>query len=598
VPLGGTKQRAVLALLVLHANNVVSVDRLIDELWGEHPPESAANMLQGYVSRLRKVLEPHRRRGEHELLVSRPPGYVLQISAEQLDAERFARLVDDGRRLLEDGDVAAAAAQLRAALELWRGPALGDLAYEPFAQHEAERLEELRLLALEDRVDADLAAGRHDVLVPELQELVAKHPLRERLCAQLMAALYRSGRQVEALEVYRRTSRALRERLGIEPGPALVQLERAILEQDPELGTAAPPRQVAGRRRRRFVLAAVAVVAVLAGAVLLGATMLDRSSTPPPVAVGDNSVAVIDPTEERVVADIPVGGYPGPLTADDEFVYVCSIGDATVTRIRAATRKRWDTFSFSRAIDLVALDGHLWAADGGAPGHTPLGVSPGTIFDYAPGPTWNTIRVGPNIDGSEEQTTIASDGGGYSIWAGNEDSRTVRQVDASTRMTLMTIHGNAASGLTAVGDSHGGDTVWVADRAANVVARIDEHARRVVRRIHVPDGPTRLVADADAVWVLTRKRHAVWRIDARTNHVTARIPLPLLPWRVAIGAGSVWVTGYRITNARTRSSTDAEVLRIDPETNRLATRIPLGADAANGIVVSHGLVWVAVPPSQ
>jgi DNA-binding SARP family transcriptional activator len=583
----------------VHANHVVSVDRLIDELWGEHPPESAANMLQGYVSRLRKVLEPHRRRGEHELLVSRPPGYMLQISAEQLDAERFARLVDDGRRLLADGEVAAAAERLRTALELWRGPALGDLAYESFARPEAERLEELRLIALEDRIDADLAAGHHDVLVPELRELVAKHPLRERLSAQLMAALYRSGRQAEALEEYRRTSRALREELGIEPGPALVQLERAILEQAPELGAAAPPRQVVWRRRRRLVPAVAAVVAVVALAAIVGATMRRRSDAPPPVAVGDDSVAVIGAKEDRVVADIPVGGYPGPLAADDEFVYVCSIGDATVTRIHAATRKRWDTSSFARAIDLVALEGHLWAADGGAPGHTPLGVSPGTILDYGPGPTWNTIRVGPNMNGSEEQTTIASDGDGYAIWAGNEDSRTVRQVDASTRATLLTIHGVAATSLAAVGDSSGGDTVWVAEPSRDLVTRIDEHARRIVRRIHVPDGPTRLAADADAVWVLTRgKRHALWRIDARTNEVTAKIALPLLPWRVAIGEGSVWVTGYRVTDARTRSSTDAEVLRIDPGTNRLAARIPLGARAADGIVVSDGLVWVAVPPSQ
>src|SRR5262249_10233057 len=185
--------------LVLHANNVVSVDRLIDELWGAEPPESALNMLQGYVSHLRKVLEPHRGRGEHELLVSRPPGYVLQIRPEQLDAERFDRLVTEGRRLLEEGDVDPAAARLRAALGLRRGPAPGDLGYQRFARPEAERLEELRLLAVEDRIDAELAAGRHDVLVPELRELVGKNPLRERLCAQLMAAMYRSGRQADAL---------------------------------------------------------------------------------------------------------------------------------------------------------------------------------------------------------------------------------------------------------------------------------------------------------------------------------------------------------------------------------------------------------------
>jgi DNA-binding SARP family transcriptional activator len=552
-------------------------------------------MLQGYVSHLRKVLEPRRSRGEHELLVSRPPGYILQIRREQIDAERFDRLVTEGRRLLEAGDVDAAVAQLRAALGLWRGPALGDLAYQPFARPEAERLEELRLLALEYRIDAELAAARHEVLVPELRELVGRHPLRERLCAQLMAALYRSGRQAEALEVYRRMRRALHDELGIEPGPALVQLERAILEQDPELGAAAPPRPVVGRRRRLVSALVLAVV----GAALVSAWALDRSHAPSPVAVRDDSVAVIDPGRDRVVADVPVDGYPGPLTADDRFVYVCNIGSATVTRILASTRKRWDTDSFSRAIDLVAVDGHLWAADGGAPGHTPLGVSPGTILDYGPGPTWNTIRIGPNIDGPEEQTTIASDGSSFSIWAGNTVSRTIRQIDVTTRRTLMTIRGVAPTSLATVGDPRRGDTVWAAEPSRNLVVRVDERSRRVVRRIHVPDRPTRLAADADSVWVLTRgKRHALWRIDARTSKVAAGIPLPLLPWRVAVGAGAVWVAGYRVTDPSTRSSTDAEVVRIDPVTNRIVRRIPLGARAVDGILVSHALVWVAVPPSQ
>src|SRR5262249_24100818 len=160
---------------------------------------------------------------------------------------------------------------------------------------------------------------------------------------------------------------------------------------DPELGGAALPRPVVERRRRLLPVLVLAVLgAALVGAALVGARVLDRSKTPSPVPVGDDSVAVIDPPQDRVVAELPVGAYPGPLAADDRFVYVCNIGDATVTRILAATRERWDTDSFSRAIDLVAVEGHLWAADGGAPGHTPLGVSPGTILDYGPGPTWNT----------------------------------------------------------------------------------------------------------------------------------------------------------------------------------------------------------------
>ena len=236
LPLGGAKQRAVLALLLLRANEVVPIDRLIDELWGDSPPESAANMLQGYVSDLRKALEPGRTRGEHELLVSQAPGYALHIRQDQLDANRFARLASEGRQLLDDNDPGAAAERLRAALELWRGPALADLAYEAFARPEAERLEELRLATMEDRIDADLALGRHDALVGELRELVDAYPLRERARGQLMAALYRGGRQAEALQVYREGRASLSEQLGIEPGPGLRELERAILRQDSELG--------------------------------------------------------------------------------------------------------------------------------------------------------------------------------------------------------------------------------------------------------------------------------------------------------------------------------------------------------------------------
>src|SRR5262245_52919570 len=251
LPLGGTKQRAVLALLLLHANEVVSADRLIDDLWGESPPDSAANMLQGYVSHLRKTLEPGHGRGEHELIVSRAPGYVLQLRDDQLDARRFEQLAAEGRRLLADREADTAAERLRAALGLWHGGALDDLAYEAFATAEIDRLEELRLQALEDRLDADLVLGRHSELVAELQELVNRHPLRERLRAQLMVCLYRCGRQAEALAVYRDARRVPTVELGIDPGPGLRELHQAILRQDPALGTPAPPPEPVRSEERR-----------------------------------------------------------------------------------------------------------------------------------------------------------------------------------------------------------------------------------------------------------------------------------------------------------------------------------------------------------
>ena len=241
--LGGARQRALLAVLLTRANEVVSTDRLIDELWGEHAPKKAANALQYHVSRLRKLLGP-----EHPI-ITKEPGYLIRVGPDELDLLRFECLVEEGQRASPE----AAASLLRDALALWRGPALADVAHESFAQAEILRLEELRLVALEGRIDADLALGRDSELVAELEALVREHPLRERLRAQLMLALYRSGRQAEALEVYRQTRRLLVDELGIEPSPALHELEQAILHQDAELSP--EDDAVASRQRAIMVVA-------------------------------------------------------------------------------------------------------------------------------------------------------------------------------------------------------------------------------------------------------------------------------------------------------------------------------------------------------
>ena len=228
IALGGQKRRALLAVLLLDANRVVSRDRLIDALWGEEPPDTARNTLQVYVSQLRKLLP-------EGVLETAPAGYQLVIDAEAVDLFEFIRLSEEGRTALGAGDAARAADTLRAALALWRGAPLADLSWEPFAQSEIVRLEELRLAALEERIDADLALGRHGQLVAELERLVAEQPMRERFRAQLMLALYRSGRQADALAVYQRARRTFVDELGIEPSDSLRRLERAILAHDPSL---------------------------------------------------------------------------------------------------------------------------------------------------------------------------------------------------------------------------------------------------------------------------------------------------------------------------------------------------------------------------
>jgi DNA-binding SARP family transcriptional activator len=231
--LGGIKQRSLLAMLLLHANQVVSTDRLIDALWGASPPFTCGKSIQVYVSRLRKALADNR-------LVTYAPGYVVYVDATELDLARFEQLVTEARRASPE----SASTKLREALSLWRGPPLADLAYEQFAQAEIARLEEMRLGAVEQRIEADLELGRHAEIVAELEALIAGNPLRERFRYQLMLALYRSERQAEALEAYRQARQELADELGLEPSESLKQLEAAILRQDPDLAPASDPARV------------------------------------------------------------------------------------------------------------------------------------------------------------------------------------------------------------------------------------------------------------------------------------------------------------------------------------------------------------------
>jgi len=245
--LGGPKQRALLALLLIQANRTVSIDRLSEGLWGDTPPHGAAATIQVRISQLRKLLEPDRDPGgTYKILVSRSRGYMLRVDTSEFDLYRFEQLKDAGSNALAAGDAEAAATSLRQALSLWRGPALADFAAEAWAVGEAIRLNEMKLHVLEQRIDADLELGRHADLIPELEALVAEDPLRERLRGQLMLALYRSGRQAEASDVFQLTREKLVGELGMEPGPDLQKLLAQILNQDPRLNPPTP-RKRAGR---------------------------------------------------------------------------------------------------------------------------------------------------------------------------------------------------------------------------------------------------------------------------------------------------------------------------------------------------------------
>jgi DNA-binding SARP family transcriptional activator len=384
----GAKQLALLAILLLHANEVVSSDRLIDELWAKEPPGSGATALQVLVSRLRNSLGPG-----GPLLVTQSRGYVMRLEHEQLDEHRFERLVADA----EGAEPAVAAAKLREALALWRGPALAELAYESFAQAAIGRLEELRLAVLEKRIEADLALGRHADLVGELDSLVAEHPLRERFRGQLMVALYRAGRQAEALETYKASRRVLVEELGIEPSPGLQELEKEILRQDPSLDLSqltAPARSIL-----------VASLEERGDALVELAELLARR-----------------PSRELIIARIVAADDLGPATARLRELRetLLAKGHAARTAAFATGREAHDLIRLAseQDVDLLLIDAGPALLDDemvraileGAPCDVALLV--GREARAAPGPVlvpfagaehdWSAIELGAWIAGNQE----------------------------------------------------------------------------------------------------------------------------------------------------------------------------------------------------
>jgi DNA-binding SARP family transcriptional activator len=472
VALGGPKQRALLALLVLHANEVLSRDRLIEGVWGERPPATAPRSLDSYVSRLRKLLGADR-------IERHAPGYVFRLEPGELDLERFEALLRQGRAAIAADDAATASDALRGALALWRGPALADLLYEPFAGIEAERLEERRLLALEERIDADLALGRGPELVPELERLVADHPLRERLLGQLMLCLYRAGRQADALAAYQAGRHRLAEELGLEPGPQLRELERDILVHDPRLLGARTVRRVLPpqRLRRSVVAVAVALGAVAVSLIVwvelgaggtrasstlssadrvvelgAGSTVVDRGAVltdePAALAASGGSLWLVEPNvgtvvrvdrrSGQVVERIPVGGNPGALAIGGGAVWVADVPGGKVTRIDPATEAVTQNVELggARAGALASGLGRIWVAD-------PLDEA---VLALDPGTGAVRRTVGLNL----HPTTIALGAG--AIWVADHDAGVLAQIDPRSGENLTTIRVGNGPAAIAVGD--------------------------------------------------------------------------------------------------------------------------------------------------
>jgi YVTN family beta-propeller protein len=562
VDLGPRKQRAVLALLLLNANRVVPTERLIDDLWGDSPPSTARAALQVYIAGLRKALA-----NDGAALLTRAPGYVLELKPGALDIERFAQLRTEAR---ESGNDEQRATLLHEALTLWRDEPLAELRTEPFFAAAVAQLEELRLATLEERIDADLAVGRHAALVAELDTLVAEHPYRERLRAQLMLALYRSGRQAEALDAYQAGRRVLRDELGLEPGTDLRELEAAILRQDeallPEAHTGAPESRPVvhpsiSRARLLAILIVVGLAAVAAVAVLLA------RSEPAPVDVPPNSLAVIDPDTQHVVDAVPVGNRPGPVAVGAGSVWVGNIEDKTLSRIDPAGRRTVRTVPLEATPTALAVGADaVWVAHGlrghvvrvdpqyyaketievtGKPLYFPsAGVAVGAGSVWAVFGDSTLVRIDP-VSLRKRGSTLAGNGPAgivaddRAIWVSNAGDSTVQRFDPET-FDKGPLEEPRSVGATPSGIATGVGAVWVACAGDDVVVRIDPSTKAVVQ-IPVGDGPTAVAVGAGAVWVANTPAGTVSRIDPSTNKVTATIELDVAPAGIAVADGLVWV---------------------------------------------------------
>jgi DNA-binding SARP family transcriptional activator/streptogramin lyase len=603
VALGAAKQRAVLAMLALHANERVSADRLAEGLWGEQPPPSATKMVQLYVSRLRKLLD-----GAEAQILTRGRGYELRISADCIDAVRFERLVETASR--GGGDTNG---PVQEALSLWRGPPLDDLADEPFAAAEIRRLEELWLRARELAIDEALASGEHGRVIAELDELVGQHPLRERLHARRMLALYGCGRQAEALEAYRHARELLVGEIGVEPGPELRSVQEAILRQDPALEPTAEPRAAVrqerrragavppheGRRRVRVVAGVVAIGAALllaAAVALVGVELIGGETSSPPRLL-PNSLVRIDPDTLEATDVMPVGSAPDLVVAAGGFVWIThhvledfgpapvrDAGDRTLTRVNPETGEV-ETVGGGLAPCGLAPDpsGDVWvvncyASRGGDANvvrvdATTLGfeasyrVLEGDVgaayyraFAYGGGSLWvggpgehgedaTVVQLDPH-SGKQRATRLTGAALAWAetsgdLWASNFDEGTLTRLQASTR-AVETVD------VLSVNPGHivvDGEVVWVGDWALPGIERLRAVGPSRPRLVVLPArragaGVWNVAAGEGHIWATTPRDRALWRIDRETNEVK-RIPMRYPPTGVTANEGDVWVTVRR-----------------------------------------------------
>jgi DNA-binding SARP family transcriptional activator/ABC-type transport system substrate-binding protein len=542
IPLGGAKQRAAIAVLLLHPNEVVSRDRLIEGLWGTSPPATAGHTLDTYMSRLRRALGSE---GDGPRVVSRRPGYSLRVEDGELDLQRFEVLLEEGRHTLRAGDYRRAAELLRQALSLFRGPPFDDLAHASFAQSEVSHLEELPLAALEERIEADLALGRHVEIVSELQSLVAKHPFRERFCAQLMLALYRSGRQADALDAFERARHHLADELGVDPGPALQRLHEDILRQSPGLDLPPASGVVSSAVATDDVGSEEATVALdVTTAMLEVGTRTTRGE--------DRSIPAERPSS-------------GPRRSHPP-------------RRRQLTRQGWIRTALATMLVLALASGALISVRHRRGDTARVDVRPGVnLLDAKTG---EVLAQYPSIVALE---TWYADGIFWVLTGTPEHkSLTFMGIDARTHQIVA----NFATGVDDVGNfAVLGHNLWVSDFSSPTLLRLDIPSGRIEQKIPlaVPGGDDdtgsfQVVTGSGSIWVARPDAGELVRVNASSGGVQKRYTSPGPGCCIAYGAGRLWFTR------------EDGVSWLDPDTGQVG---PLTKVTGSYLTVGGGFAWTA-----
>jgi len=608
--LGGRQQRAILGLLLCEAGQVVSIGRLADVLWGEHLPAGFLTTVQTYISHLRALLEPDRERGAGSgvLVTEAGGGYRLHARAGSVDAVLFEDLLVRGRAALERQDHGEAMELLDRALGLWRGEVLGDLADYGFVAPVAGRLQELRLSAMELRMEAELALGHHGTAVAELDRLVADHPLREQLHAERILALYRSGRQSDALAAYRQLRALLAEELGIEPSPPLHALHGAVLAQDPALawhptvlapvaavgggigtdeghagqGTMTPPSlggsddvppslggddkrpggfvsRFGGSRRRVVALWAAAVLVATGGSIGAVAWLSHPASL---ATLAANSVGAVEP-DGSISAAVRVGTSPSGMAYGGGSLWVANRSDGTVSRINPATHTVIDTIDVGVAPEaLTVAAGSVWVTNFGDDTVSRINIATNKVVEPIP------VGTEPAAIGS----------GPSGVWVANSGDNTIQRIDPLTGQPDKPIGVGAGPDGIAVDAG----SVWVANGRDGTISRIDpKTGEEISSPVPVGSGPKGIAISGDSVWVANQLSTSVSRINRSTGLPRSSIVVGDGPGSVAVAGSAVWVS----------EEFNGVLTRIDPATDA-PRRFWIGS-SPRGLAAAGGRVWVA-----